>query len=867
MSSHSTANRDQRHRLLFPLLIFYLLFNLSYAVEDEDEKTVTNIGAIIDVNSRIGKEQKAAMEIAAENFNKQSDTHELILHFRDSGRDPFLAAYAAKHLMKEQKVQVVIGMETWQEAITVADVVHSLSDPIPVISFAAPTITPPLIQRRWPFLIRMASDNAAQMKCIGDIVNAYNWKRVVVIYEDNGYGGGVGRLALLSEALRNVGSKIELRIVLPQLSESDTNWDELKKQLSEIANVNSRAFIVLQSSLPTVTALFKVARMMGFVGADSAWIITESIASLLDPQGNYDMDGTLGMKTYYDRDTTHTSSYARFQKEFQTKYSEEDYSKPGIYALRAYDIISIITKAISRMPNTTLQESLAAILSNYYKGLSGKMQLKGGAVLLDSPRFRIINIVGGKTDNELNFWIPDFGFSESLEKASDKYRSNDGVGKVIWPGNPTLPSKGWVMPTDEKPMKILLPTYHTNFVRRISGENSNEMGKDGLCPGNKSRDNSNEMGTEDICSYLPFYDGLSIDLFCCVLEKLGYRLPHEVHEFNHTNGTYNDTVELVYNKTYDAIVGDITVLAERIDKVEFTQPYLESGLSLIVPDIPDEEEAWMFLKPFSWKTWVVTGGILIYTTLVVWFLEVPSNPDFSGSFKSQIALATWFTFSSLFFAHKKVYSNLTRVVFVVWLFVVLILSSSYTANLSSMLTIQRLSPNVTDIEMLRNTNSLVGCDNDSFVRSYLENVLGFNNETVKVIDSSYNSEQIRSQKLSAVFLELPYGQVFMDKNKGFTLTKATHSFGGFSFVFQKGSPIARDFSKVILDLLENGEMRRLQDDWLTPNKRPTNTTSDMPESLRLKSFWGLFVISGGTSTFCLIISLTIWLKKLYRGNV
>lgn len=90
----TTANRDQRLGLLFPLLIIYLLFNLSYAVEAEDEKNVTNIGAIIDVNSRIGKEQKAAMEIAAANFNDQSNTHELNLHFRDSGRDPFLAASA-----------------------------------------------------------------------------------------------------------------------------------------------------------------------------------------------------------------------------------------------------------------------------------------------------------------------------------------------------------------------------------------------------------------------------------------------------------------------------------------------------------------------------------------------------------------------------------------------------------------------------------------------------------------------------------------------------------------------------------------------------------------------------------------------------
>ncbi|KAL6197223.1 hypothetical protein ACLB2K_032832 [Fragaria x ananassa] len=690
MSSHSTAKTAQILGILFPLLIIYFLSNLSYAVEAQDEKSVTKIGAIIDVNSRIGKQQKAAMEVAAENFNSQSETHELILHFRDSGRDPFIAAYAAEHLMKEEKVQVIIGMETWQEAVTVADVVKSknLSDDqvVPVISFAAPTITPPLILRIWPFLIRMGSDVTAQMDCIGDIVSAYYWKRVVVIYEDDGYGGGIGRLALLSETLRNVGAKIEHRIVLPRLSEStDPYWDKVAEKQFELSNVLSRVFIVLQSSLPTVTGLFKVAKKMGLVGADSAWIITESIASLLDPQGNHDMEATLGIKTYYNSKTTNAS----FQKKFRTKYTYEDDSKPGIYALRAYDIISIITKAISKMNTRTtdssLQESLAERLSNY-KGLSGKMQLKGGGVLLDSPRFRIINIVDGKTDKELNFWTPGFGFQKSLVNVS---------------GN---------------------------------------------------------------LSHL-------------------YSLPHEFHEFN---GNFSDLIELVNDKTYDAIVGDMT-----------------------------------------------------------------------------IAFSTWFTFSSLFFAHReKVYSNLTRIVFIVWLFVVLILSSSYTANLSSMLTIRRLSPNVTDIEMLRRTNSLVGCDKDSFVRNYLENVLGFNRNAVVVIKSSCEPEEIRQKNLSAVFLELPYAQVFMDKHKGYTLTQPTYNFGGFSFVFQKGSPITRDFSKIILDLLENGEVRKLQNQWLTSNNRPTNTTSDMPESLSLKSFWGLFVISGATSTFCLLIALAIWLKKL-----
>lgn len=105
-------------------------------------------------------------------------------------------------------------------------------------------------------------------------------------------------------------------------------------------------------------------------------------------------------------------------------------------------------------------------------------------------------------------------------------------------------------------------------------------------------------------------------------------------------------------QVYDAVVGDITVLADRLDKVEFTQPYMESGLSMIVPAKP-EKSTWMFMKPFTWQMWVVTGSIFIYTVFIIWFLERPSNPAFGGPLKNQIGTATWFTFSTLFFAHSK----------------------------------------------------------------------------------------------------------------------------------------------------------------------------------------------------------------------
>ncbi|KAJ6367812.1 hypothetical protein OIU78_000389 [Salix suchowensis] len=364
------------------------------------------------------------------------------------------------------------------------------------------------------------------------------------------------------------------------------------------------------------------------------------------------------------------------------------------------------------------------------------------------------------------------------------------------------------------------------------------------------------------------YDGFCIELFLKVRGVLGYDLPYK---FVPVNGTYDDLVDLVYNKTYDAIVGDVTILASRSDKVEFTQPYAESGLSIIVPEKPEESEL-MFMKPFTKGMWLATGVILIYTMFIVWFLEHHTNPEFKGPWKKQMGTAMWFTFSSLYFAHKeKIYSNLTKVALVVWFFVVLILNSSYTASLTSMLTAQRQQPNVNDIEWLKTKRLTVGCDGDSFVRNYMQSVLGFEPENIKNVSHEYKyEEEFESGNISAAFLELPYQKVFISHHcKRYNATTPTNRFGGLGFVFQKGSPIAADVSKAILRLSEDGELRDLEVKWLSASREcPSNATNnDITGSLSLQSFWGIYTITGATSTICFLLFLVQLLKNYNKQEV
>lgn len=75
----------RRSWVYFSVLILFLLID-SYGADEANNNNVTCVGLIIDVNTRIGKEERIAMEIAAQNYNTSSKTQKLSLYIQDSLR-------------------------------------------------------------------------------------------------------------------------------------------------------------------------------------------------------------------------------------------------------------------------------------------------------------------------------------------------------------------------------------------------------------------------------------------------------------------------------------------------------------------------------------------------------------------------------------------------------------------------------------------------------------------------------------------------------------------------------------------------------------------------------------------------------------
>ena len=105
---------------------------------------------------------------------------------------------------------------------------------------------------------------------------------------------------------------------------------------------------------------------------------------------------------------------------------------------------------------------------------------------------------------------------------------------------------------------------------------------------------------------------------------------------------------------FDAVVGDVTIRANRSTYIDYTLPFTESGVAMVVPMKTEKNtNAWVFLKPLTWKLWALTAGFFLFIALVVWILEHRVNEEFRGSSLDQICTSLWYSFSTMVFAHSK----------------------------------------------------------------------------------------------------------------------------------------------------------------------------------------------------------------------
>ncbi|PRQ30094.1 putative periplasmic binding protein-like I [Rosa chinensis] len=742
-------------------------------------------------------------------------------------------------LIKNVEVKAILGPVSSMQASFVVNLGEQAH--VPIISFSA--TSPSLTSLQSSYFFRFAQNDLNQVKAISSIVQNFGWRRVVPIYVDNMYGEGV--IPFLIDALQEVDAHIPHRSLIHELATDD----QIEKELYKLMTMQTRVFIV--HMMPNLSSrLFAKAKEMGMMSEGYVWITTNgignnlrSMASVLDL-----MQGLLGVESYIPRTLKLRQFISRWKRKFQQDNPKIIDVQLDFFGLRAYDAAFAVAMAFEKVANVSFKfqkrnassfnstdldtfevshygSKLSHALSIInFKGMAGNFNLVDRQ--LNVSTFKIVN-VNGDAPRTVGYWTPENG---KVVKRLNSTRSRISTSMcdlrpIIWPGESLSVPKGWEIPTNGTKLRIGVPVKEgfLEFLKVTRYPSTN---------------------TVDVTGFV-------IDVFKAVLEILPYALPYEFIPFAKANGssagTYNDLVYQVYIGNFDAVLGDVTIRANRSLYVGFTMPYTAVDVVMVVP-IQDKrtKSAWVFLKPLTWDLWMTTLCFFIFIGFVIWVLEHRTNDDFRGSPSHQIGTSFWFSFSTMVFSQReRVVNNLARFVMIIWIFVVLIVTQSYTASLASLLTVQQLQPTITDInDLLRNSEN-VGYLASSYIYGLLRQK-GFHDSKLKEYGDMEEIDKALSKGsanggIAAIVHETPYMKLF---------------------VFPKGSPLIPDVSQAILNLTEGEKIMNIEDKWIKENScKDSSTEKFYSSSLGLESFWVLFLIAGVASIIALLIFAASFIHK------
>ncbi|XP_022773949.1 glutamate receptor 2.5-like [Durio zibethinus] len=117
----------------------------------------------------------------------------------------------------------------------------------------------------------------------------------------------------------------------------------------------------------------------------------------------------------------------------------------------------------------------------------------------------------------------------------------------------------------------------------------------------------------------PHLKGLSIDVFKAAVAVLPNRFTYKLVPFH---GTCDQLVEKVALKTFHAALGGIVITAERSHHVEFSQPYAELQLVMVVKKKTNElKDILWFMSPFTREMWLIMSAMTIFTGFAICLIE------------------------------------------------------------------------------------------------------------------------------------------------------------------------------------------------------------------------------------------------------
>uniref|UniRef100_A0A8C6P6L8 Glutamate receptor n=1 Tax=Nothobranchius furzeri TaxID=105023 RepID=A0A8C6P6L8_NOTFU len=336
----------------------------------------------------------------------------------------------------------------------------------------------------------------------------------------------------------------------------------------------------------------------------------------------------------------------------------------------------------------------------------------------------------------------------------------------------------------------------------------------------------------DILKKIAKYVKFTYDLYLVTNGKHGKKI----------NNVWNGMVgEVVYKKAVMA-VGSLTINEERSEVIDFSVPFVETGISVMVSRSNGTVSPSAFLEPFSASVWVMMFVMLLLVTAMAVFMfeyisplgfnrnlaqgKDPHGPSFT------MGKAVWLLWGLVFNNSVPVQNpkgTTSKFIVSVWAFFAVIFLASYTANLAAFMIQEEFVDQVTGLSDNKFQNPYAysppfrfgTVPNGSTERNIRKNYPAMHQYMVKyhqtgVVDALVS---LKSGKLDAFIYDAAVLNYMAGRDEGCKLVTIGSGYifatTGYGIALQKGSYWKRQVDLAILAIIGDGEMEELEAQWLT----------------------------------------------------
>ena len=308
--------------------------------------------------------------------------------------------------------------------------------------------------------------------------------------------------------------------------------------------------------------------------------------------------------------------------------------------------------------------------------------------------------------------------------------------------------------------------------------------------------------------------GFSIDLWEAVAKEAGFQF--EIRNVE----TVPQMLDTLKKREADVAIAAISITAERHAFMDFSQPYYDSGLQILVATnaARSGNVATNLSHQFlNWTTFKVIGLVLLVMFLIshlVWWFERRRNAEmYPEAYAPGVWESFWWTISMLCTGgcEAKGPSGVpARLVAILWMLASIVLIAYFTAAVTTEMTVKSLTGDVSgpsDLPGIK-VGTIIGSTAETWLRNNKAKV-----STYPDVPSAVAA--LNAGELKAVVYDAPVLRYYLSRQTSSRLHLVGQTFEKqfYGIGLQQESPFRLPINRALLALNERGFMDTLQKKW------------------------------------------------------